>query len=251
MEEQKSLIRLVKKVSMFFGVNFSNQSRHSTFSIISLQVFFLFVSLYFAPAVYAPFKKISIMLILYIFQAAVPLFIEIAANVEVFKHKKLEFKICRKFEKIENFLKLDFDPEIKNEMNFVFFCFVAKILIIFLVRILKIRFAGIELSLHTMIPEAVCSVANYSFTFYVDVLYIYMKKYSQLMKQSQIIQLNISDDYLKFFKLSEMICKRFSLSVLLNVTINFILLTIDFYWIFIRLLFNHLKLEGLLIFSMV
>lgn len=244
MAEQKYLTKLVNKITIFFGVNFSNNGHHIL--IIYLQILFLLLSLYFAPATFENITKFSILMLIYIVQVTLPFFVEIFLSVEAFNKRKLEFKILKKFEKIENILKLNFNCEIKSETNAACFNFAFKILILLFVRLLKIKFSAVPISLHMMIPELVCSISDYSFIFYVDILYVYVNKYCQLMNNDNIIKININDDYLQFLEISNMISKRFSVGLLLNVTFNFIVLIIDFYWIFIRISFNRLKLKGLL-----
>lgn len=96
----------------------------------------------------------------------------------------------------------------------------------------------------SMLPELIMSLSDFVFAYHVDNLTFEMKNLNKSLKLKQMNMKLVNDvqkNLLKFDKLSKTICKVHSPRILLTSTFNFIQFVISFYWIFIRITFDHME----------
>jgi hypothetical protein len=162
-------------------------------------------------------------------------------NGEAYKKRNLENKVLRQFQKLDEALKGNFNV-CKNvgEWN-CYVKFLVKFSVLIVVKILKLFFAGTVFSVTMMFPELVMSTSDYAFTLYVDLLTIRIRNYSKSINHTNFKVLEVRQDFLAFHKLSLMLMKRFRISLFLNITLNFVLLIINMYWIFIRIVYGPFR----------
>lgn len=225
----------VELISSFFGVNFSTKRDNKL--ILIIQCFFIAFTCFFYRY---SLKNIllPVFFVLIVVQVIFPLIIEIAISCEALYKKKFEVKIWKKFKTLESILEKNLGQRQLNEVNHAFTWLIVKFMFLLILRTLKIIFGGVTFSFNMLFTELCCSASDYAFTFYVDLLTIYVKCYSEKLLRGD--QMDIRKDYLTFYKLANLLTRRFSISLLLNVTFNFITLIISFYWIFIRIAYGRL-----------
>jgi hypothetical protein len=95
--------------------------------------------------------------------------------------------------------------------------------------------------LNAMMTELVCSVSDFAFIFYIDLLKIYVRQYASSITSENIATLDVRRHFLTFHKLTRMITGRFSLSLFMNIAFTFVTLITSFYWVFIRIIYGPLK----------
>lgn len=239
---------LVDKFSKIFGVNFVFSECERIFSVKSvffLQFLFVIATLYLMPSMFRETTGLNnVFFAIFTFQWMFPLFTEICINFEAFKKRNLERKIEVNFTKIEQNFNKNFGVIDLSEVSYVCHAFILKFLVLFTIRIIQIMFSNLLLSIATMFTELVCSASDYAFTFNVNLLKIHIKKYSIEITPQNIKKLKVHEDFSTFYKLSQLLCRRYSISLLLNIILNFVLIVIALYWIFIRIAFGRLKLES-------
>lgn len=180
--------------------------------------------------------------VIFTVQWLMPLLIEISINFEAYKKKNLGKRIEESFNNLEKSFCKNSDS---SKVNFPIFTFVIKFVVLLTVRTFHIRFGPVLLSTATMFTELVCSANDYAFVFKVNLLRIQIKSFSCSLMSERVEKLNVQEDFLAFHKLSKLLCKRYCVGLLLNVVLNFIIIIISLYWIFIRMAFNRLKLKSL------
>lgn len=231
---------LVKHISACFGVNFLSKSKISLFVIILLQFSFVSITILCTPptfeGVILPFYFILLAL-----QNIVPLFIEVAINMNAYERKNVELKMRKSFRELEMILDVNFNVQFSNEITKISHRFILKYFVLLIVRVLKIIYAGSVYSVNSMFTELVCSASDYAFIFNIEKLSVYIKKYRNGINRENIKHLNIREHYLVFYKVANLITRRFSFSLFINITFTFITLITSSYWIFIRITWGPLK----------
>lgn len=238
MESQSRSTRFVLNISSCFGVNFTVWSSH--FGVFYLQLFFAFVTVFCLHAVMDS-VTIPVYIFVLIVQIVCPLMFGICMNFEAYRKRKLEQKIVENLKNLDKALKINFAThEVIGDEN----CsvkFLTKFSILIVVRIVKICFAGVLISMSMMFPEFVGSANDYAFAFYVDLLKVRIQNYSIVIKDENFDVLEARKYFMTFHKLSQMLIERFKISLFLNITLNFIVLIINMYWIFIRIVYGPFR----------
>lgn len=244
MESHKKVFKSVRDISAFFGVTFvlfDEDPRLTMKLIFALQICFQLFTYNFCSFEWV---KTALYFVLMTVQVTLPMVIEFFINIEAFMKRSLEEKLLRKYWKLEKILQLNFGVGKTKELEVAGNIFKIKLLIILLVRISKIIWAGTEFSLSMMMTELVASASAYAFTFYVDWMTVLVKSYSKHISPSNVSSLAMQCDYLDFYKLANLLMKRFSVTLLMNVTYTFIILIINFYFCFIRIVYGPMKYES-------
>lgn len=238
MISQAKLTGTVQTVSAFFAVNFT--TKFSKLFILYLQCFFAFVTVF---CMFSTFEgvKIPVYIFVLIIQIIIPLFIEICINIEAFKKKNKEENILKKFENLDKTLEISFSVRELSGIDFVHLKFLLKFLVLIVVRVIKLMFAGTVFSVNMMFPELVASVSDYAFTLYVDLLTIRIKTYSKNVDVNNAKTLQTRQDFLAFYKMANLLTERFRVSLFSNITLNFVVLIINMYWIFIRIVYGPFR----------
>lgn len=242
MENKSDFIVKVHKISSIFGVYFSypKNGRPSIGFICSLQLFYLFITVYFFASSFEGVTLPIYFVILFI-QLVVPMFIEITINVEAYMKRSVDLRIVENFHHFENILNKSFNTKIHRETNLAFIQFVAKLVVLVIVRLLKIYMAGATFSINMAFTELVSSACDFAFTFYVDLLTIYIKSYTRSISSENFVSSTVKKDFLSLYNQSKLIIHKFSVGLFLNISFNFIALIINLYWIFIRVVYGPLR----------
>lgn len=243
MEIRGKYSKLVRNILTYFGVNFvflKLDHELKLAGVVFLQVFFIFVTIFCTPSSLDG-VTLAFYMFLLAFQILTPLFIEILIYFEAYKKRDFEFRIVEKFQELDLVLEKNFNVFEVPKVNNICAYLVLKFLILLLVRGLKILYAGEIFSLNMMFSELVCSAGDYSFTYYVDLLRAYIKTYCKEISHNNIKELNIHEDYLTFYKLFKLLTRRFSITLLSNISFTFITLVMSCYWIFIRITYGPLR----------
>lgn len=241
MESTKKVFKSVRDISAFFGVTFvvfDEDPRLTAKLIFALQFCFQLFTYNFCSFAWV---KTALYFVLMTVQVALPMVIEFFINLEAFMKRSLEEKLLKKYWKLENILKLRFGIVELKELRVASFVFKTKLTIIVFVRILKMIYAGTEFSLSMAMTELVASASAYAFSFYVDWMTILVKNYLKNISSSNIKSREIHSDYLKFYELASLLMKRFSMTLLMNTTYIFVIMIINFYFCFIRIVYGPMK----------
>lgn len=245
MESHRKVFKSVRDISAFFGVTFfvfDNEDPRLTMKLIfALQFCFQLFTYNFCEFAYV---KTALYFVLMTVQVALPMAIEFFITLEACMKRSLEEKLLKKYWRFEEVLKAKFGIVELKELKLASLIFKTKIVIIVLVRIAKVIWAGAAFSLSMMMTELVASASAYSFTFYVDWITILVKNYSKNISTENIFRLGIQKDYLEFYKLANLLMKRFSMTLLMNTTYIFVILIINFYFSFIRIVYGPMRYEN-------
>jgi hypothetical protein len=94
-----------------------------------------------------------------------------------------------------------------------------------------------------LMPELVASLSDFVFALHVDNLTTKIKEFNEALrfKPMNLRTVNeVQEALTNFHKTSQTICRIHSNRLFLTLTFNFINFVVSFYWIFIRIAFNHL-----------
>ena len=244
MEGFQGIYKSVEKICKIFGVNFvpddDCSNRRRIRNIVCIQIFFHLFTIYFYPASFDG-VQLPVYFGLLFTQIVSPLFIEFAINIEAFQKRFDEVDILASFKGLEDkFPSKVIEAEFK-ELKQASLNFRLKFLILIVIRIIEIIWAGTTFSLNMMMPELVLSASDFAFTFYVDWLTVLTKAFSRNISERKLTTKEIKHHFLEFHRLAKHLTERFSLSLLLNITFNFIISVMSFYWFFIRIVYGPMR----------
>lgn len=104
------------------------------------------------------------------------------------------------------------------------------------------KYFNVSYAMSILIPDAVRCANDFLFTYHVDVLVMEIKSSVEDVNFYLLTPSLLKKYRNKLTEFSEscfMLTEFYSTKLLLTITFNFILLIISFYWIFVRLAFNH------------
>lgn len=232
MESGKSYSRGIDIISAIFGVNFTTNFKVGF--LISLQAVFVLFSCCFFSFVDA---KNHIYLMIVVIQTVVPLIAQVVVNIEAFLKRSTEVQITNGFEKLQSELFTGSAENISKQLTCARTRFFLKLSILLVIRAIKIWFSP-RFSLNTMMPELIGSVNFYLFTFYIDWLTAIVRSYARNVTPRNVVQLKLKQHYSTFYRQGHFLMQRFRISLLLASTINFVMLIISFYYIFLRIVYG-------------
>lgn len=244
MDLPRRLIGRVQKISSFFGVCFAHSvyRRRNLLSIVIVQIYFISFSTFLTFSSLAGVSH-PFLFVLVTIQVILPVFIEMTINIEAYKKHNLDVKIEKKFKQLDDILENELKVEAISEAASCFSSFMLKLCLLIVVRILKIFFAGVLFSMNVMFCELVSSVCDYAFSFYVQLLRVYVRAYSRNMSTSNSSKLEVRKHLLVFYKIARLLKRRYAISLLLNISYSFISLITCLYWFFIRIIYGPLKCD--------
>lgn len=178
-----------------------------------------------------------------VLQLILPFLIEIIVNFESFKKEEKETEILSEFDEIQEILRKNFNCDDASGVERTFLSFTAKFCLMVCIRVLKLFFAGTTFSSNAMFPELVCSINDYAFTFYVELLSVCIKNYADNIKIENVMSMDVRHHHLKFVKLARKINQRFNFGLFFTISFNFILLILSLYWFFIRIIYGPMRLR--------
>lgn len=183
--------------------------------------------------------------VLGIFQTSFPFFIQNFLIIRAYLMKKTQ-------QEIVNDLKFEFNLKTKKcEKNFLF-CVIFIVIVRFLKYSLTSNISYLIFNTQSAFPELIFSCNDLMFVFYLELITESLENLSRKViaiksnNQLKIMQRKIC----KIFQIKRKIVHRYSVDLLVTITFNFILTIISFYWLIMRLIFNHLSLtEAIVTFS--
>lgn len=243
MDIQKRLLERVQKVSSLCGVCFAQSvnRRGNLLSLVILQIYFISFSIFLTFSTLGGVKNPFYIVLLSI-QVILPVLIEMIINFEAFNKKHLEVKIQQEFKELDDVFENELKVEELTGVGWCFSLFVLKFLVLIFVRILKIWSTTLLFALNVMFSELVSSSCDYTFSFYVHMLRVYIETYSKRVNSLEHRTKSLKRHVLAFHKIANLIKRRYSVSLFLNIFFSFITLVNCFYWFFIRIIYGPLKL---------
>lgn len=221
------------------GINFGTLSMSPL--IISAFILLMHIwEIFIVIIVPAFFEKEDLTHFVYIFcsffQEQIPYFIQLLILYRTFRMRKLQKKLSNK-------LSVKFTQKLhKNEKRFL-----LRVGLVVLVRVLKFYF-GQKRSYYfynsrVSIFELVYTSNDFLFVYYVEMLNEYLEhidfKTQMLRSPGGLHQ--IRRDLVEVFWIKRDLEKRYSLDLCATIGYNFILNILSFYWVLVRIIFNHLK----------
>lgn len=169
-----------------------------------------------------------------IFQEQIPYFIQLLILYRTIRMRKLQRKLSDK-------LKVKFTQELhKNEKRFL-----LRVGLVILVRMIKI-YCGQKRSyylynLRVSVFELIYTCNDFLFVYYVEMLNEYLEyidlKIQMLRSRGGLYQ--IRRDLVEVFWIKRDLEKRYSVDLCFTIGYNFILNILSFYWVLVRIIFNH------------
>jgi len=147
----------------------------------------------------------------------------------------------------QKFIPLKLRPTFIQENENCETKFVYRMCLIIFVRVSKYCFSfhwssGI-FYFQTTFAELIYSSNDLMFVYYVELMIEYLDFINhkvKLMKTQNDLKI-IKQEIFEIFKLKRKILDRYSIDIFITISYNFILSIISFYWVVMRLIFNHLK----------
>lgn len=147
----------------------------------------------------------------------------------------------------QKFLSLKLRPKFTQKYGKCEKSFLKRISFIILIRIAKhffiISYDSIVFYSQTTFAELIYSSNDLMFVYYVELLIEYLdfiKHKVEMIRTKNDFKI-IKMELLEVFKLKRKILDRYSIDIFITIFYHFILMIISFYWVIMRLIFNHLK----------
>lgn len=229
--------RIFSSLTYLLGVNFEDREKvNLTFLLIHLLINSINIYTSFCYTIKNNwFVGHGIYNILGIIQTVPPFFIQNFLIVRAFTMRNKQFEILRE-------LKLNLATN-SDKFEKIF---LLRVLYIVVVRMLKYASTPyinyIVFNSQTAFPELIYSCNDLMFVYYVELMTETLEfiKKATLMKLTEDAQI-IHGKIRKIFYIKRKIMLRYSVDLLLTLTYNFILTIITFYWLLMRIIFNHLS----------
>lgn len=206
--------------------------------LVLLNLIYVIFSTFFLLCVFSEFVdvKFSIGTVLIFTQIVIPQILQIYIVLESIRDKNIELMV-----KIHR--KLRVDGVVRLQIKFI-----VQILIVIVIHLAKLlystKFFNFAYCLCVLIPDAIRSANDFLFAYHVDILTQHIKNSMDdvnffLLTPSMLME--IRNKITNYSKLSFMLSEFYSNRLLLTITLNIVLLINSFYWIFIRLAFDHFE----------
>jgi hypothetical protein len=229
--------RIFLFITYLLGVNFYYGQKIKIkfiLSLIVMNVVNVYTVLYY-PISEKWFIGRGIYNILGIYQTVVPFFVQNFIIIRSYIKRQIQHQILKE-------LKNDFLLETEKYQK----KFLMRLLAIVIVRLLKYSMSHhisyLVFNTQTAFPELIYSCNDLMFVYYLELMIEYFENISR-----RIFPLKSEDDlkYLrhkicKIFLLKRKIMHRYSIDLIVTITFNFILTIITFYWLLMRLIYNHM-----------
>ncbi|KAG5673115.1 hypothetical protein PVAND_003189 [Polypedilum vanderplanki] len=226
-------------ISNIMGVNFGN-----IFAPVLVIVIFqvLVFAIEFMICFYYPFGIIGwhythpIYSAMYAYQTQLPFFMQYFIMIRTFKMRSIQKKLMK--ELIPKFTQKADECEENFLKRFSLIVLVRCVKFLFGIRILFVVF-----NTQTFLGELIYTCNDLMFVYFVELMTENLKFINckiQMIRTSREVKI-ITKELIEIFWLKRDIEKRYSTEVFYTVTYNFILNIISFYWVLMRIIFNHLN----------
>lgn len=234
--------KIFRIITNYLGLNFYEFelkfSKFIAFHILVLlyNLFVIFYCTYFMTRGLW-YTGYGIFSIIQIYQCIVPLLMQYLTIFRALlmrnQHKKLMKKIKESLMQNENG---------KCEINFL-----LKVLFIISLRIIKLIWArdknNTVFNSQGVFTELTYCSNDLMFVYHVDILIEHLEKVDQQIKvlRTRRNMKIIKHEICKVFLIKRDILQRYSIDIFTTILFNFVLLIICFYWLIMRVIFNHLQ----------
>lgn len=221
--------KLFQTLTFYFGVNF-NFKRKINLNFVLFFIFTTFVNLYHGFYVFINEKwydGLGFYKILGIYQSMFPFFIQ-------------NFIIFRAYILKDNQNKIFRDLEVENSNSKHEKLFLLRIFYIFFIRCIKFVFSKKldKFNMQTLFPELIYSSNDLMFIYYLEILTENLENIKRKIKMMKSNELRRK--ICEILKIKRKIISRYSIDIFITFVYHFNLSIISFYWILMRLVFNHL-----------
>ena len=233
------------------GLNFNFKQTNCKYRIIrtsfvvKLHLFFCFFDMLLVIWLFCLKFRSMMNYFLDFIQTVLPFVMHIFMIRQAIKHKDLSAKFDQRIKEIDEFLNLNevmkqniFKKCSTKFLNNLFSLIITRIVKIILVK----SYFGMVYTLATMIPEIVFSCNDFYFAFNVNMLSYRINVLNNNIISTKTFDshfvLDVSKISLKIYNESKIIIERYSACLMFSLTQYFVILIINFYWIFIRLSFG-------------
>lgn len=178
-------------------------------------------------------------------QTVLPIVMHIFVIKEAWKHKELTAKTDERMNEIDELLKVDNDVKqrIFKKCSSKFFINVFLLIITRIIKIALVKsYFGMVYTLSTMIPEIVFASNDFYFAFNINLLSgridVLNNKLLCADKYDINLVIEVQKISLQIYNQSKRLMERYSSCLMFSLTQYFVVLIIDFYWVFIRISFG-------------
>lgn len=178
-------------------------------------------------------------------QTVLPIVMHIFVIKEAWNHRDLSSKTDQRMNEIDEFLNIDnvvkqsiFKKCSTKFLKNVFLLIVTRIIKIVLVK----SYFGMVYTLSTMIPEIIFASNDFYFAFNINLLSGRIDVLNNKLICLKTFDINLVVEVqkisLKIYNQSKSLMERYSSCLMFSLTQYFVILIIDFYWVFIRISFG-------------
>lgn len=214
-------------------------AKYFKLKLFILSVFYTSLSGLFIARTFQEYTVIvvNIGFVIHFIQTVVPALISFYLGLDFIRDKKIKV-----FAKITEYFQCISEREHESQV-------LVAIFILFVARGIKLYVAkgavvNIAYAMGTFVPELVSSMNDLMYVFCINSLTAKIKKFNHHLSDSEMNLNNftkIEEELESFHKMSKKICAFYSFRLVSTIAFNFVQLLIAFYWIFIRIAFNHLE----------
>lgn len=208
----------------------------------------IFITLTFSSA---KVIKINVLLFIHIVQTCFPGFIMMIVVFKAFKYQQHQEQNYNELRKIDKHLEISLSSNhrLNNQSKRIFF-FITKLFLVSFSKIVKLYLLrsdnySVISSCSTLIPDIICSANDFLFVFHVQHLTNQIKYLNSFLRTTRTVN---AKRLLKVEKMSNKIlnCVHklnsfYSTYLLCSIVYHFLSLTLCFYWLFVRIVYHHLK----------
>lgn len=178
-------------------------------------------------------------------QTVLPIVMHIFVIKQAWKHRDLSAKTDQRMNEIDELLNLNevvkqsiFKKCSRKFLKNVFLLVVTRIVKIILVK----SYFGMVYTLATMIPEIIFASNDFYFAFNINLLSGRIDVLNNKLLCPKTLDINLVIEVqkisLKIYNQSKSLMERYSSCLMFSLTQYFVILIIDFYWVFIRISFG-------------
>ena len=183
---------------------------------------------------------------LHMFQTVLPLIIQFLIMIHSYQQDKLQLRIQQTWIRIHQLMIVERNCDWwkSSEFNFIKYLSIIFIFRLSILLLHNVNYYVLIFILNVWIPEIVFSTNDLQFVYHIESLTNKVKLLNNLLVNSSQIDKKLNDEFFQnivtlFRRQSQFINERFSFGLFMTITYNYILVIICFYWLFVRISFNH------------
>lgn len=243
---------------VLFGIQFNKLNNHGIhfkkivlIFIIQLQMFYWIISAVLALVTCYMWKNSTntIGFYVHLFQVLPPLIIMVYIVTSAFMNQDKHQEISNGLENIDKILN-SVSRKTNNYPKNLIWCFIRNCNFMIILKVLRIYLLradwyNVWFSCSIFIPELICYANDYLFIFFINLLTNKIKKLNKSLSSRTTISksglLKLKKTSLKIIEISQKINAFYSKSLCCTIFYNFVSLVLCLYWLFTRIVYNHLN----------